>query len=444
MSKRQELLNEIKNIVFSFFIKSFDFNGIPLRDISKNLGIGYEESIELIKELVATDIVSIQSSTNPHIIGTAHYPVEPQIRILDDAKNIQISIFKVGELEIFSEDTDYPICVYPSQKLLKLERDVSSFEYAKYSIYLAQGEPQLKLHFFETDVIEKYKIDPRFEFDFQDFSGSIFCKYDEHGEPIVRKEEQIFLKSFGLGYDNDSNRFIAVLLRDLGRLPAEQQIYWYSKEVRDKKCSVLTDYYENVVNGSWITSRSIFSAFVDEVNAIYQLTKEIFGIPLFRKELVGEHYPQSFTFFFSPTSKNYYDFINLLDKYISENIDSNFFSGKIDLEILKPIEEGKYKVDKKGTLSALEEWLQKFFIYKDKNIPSYIMKPLKNVRKERQTPAHKIISNQYDKQYYEKQLNIMEECYFSLKSIRKNLQSHPKAKTVELSASIDSENIKFF
>ena len=72
------------------------------------------------------------------------------------------------------------------------------------------------------------------------------------------------------------------------------------------------------------------------------------------------------------------------------------------------------------------------------------MKPLKNVRKERQTPAHKIISNQYDKEYYEKQLNIMEECYFSLKSIRKNLQSHPKAKTVELNASIDSENIKFF
>ena len=67
MSKRQELLNEIKNIVFSFFIKSFDFNGISLRDISKNLGIGYKESIELIKELVVTDIVSIQSSTNPLI-----------------------------------------------------------------------------------------------------------------------------------------------------------------------------------------------------------------------------------------------------------------------------------------------------------------------------------------------------------------------------------------
>ena len=55
MSKRQELLKEIKNIVFSFFIKSSDFNGISLRDISKNLGIGYEESIELIKEFSVHD-----------------------------------------------------------------------------------------------------------------------------------------------------------------------------------------------------------------------------------------------------------------------------------------------------------------------------------------------------------------------------------------------------
>lgn len=437
-------LEEIKNKVFSFFITSLDFNGIPLRDISKNSELSYEESIELIKELVASDIVSIQSSTNPHIIGKAHYPIESQIRILEDVKNIKVSTFKVGDIEIFSEDTEYPICVYPSQKLLRLERDISFFEYAKYAIYLAQGEPQLKFHFFETDVIERYKSDPRFEFDFQDFSGSIYCKYDEHGEPIVRKEDQVFLKSFGLGYDEDSNRLIAVLLRDLGRLPAEQQIYWYGKEIRDKKCSVLTDYYENVINGSWITSRSIFSAFIDEVNAIYKLTKEIFGITLFRRELLGEHYPQNFTFFFSPTSKNYYDFINLLDKYISENINSKFFSGKIDLETLKPIEDGKYKVERKGTLTALEEWLNKFFKYKDENIPSYIMQPLRKVRNERQTPAHKIVSNQYDKDYYEKQLEIMEECYFSLKSIRKNLQSHPEAKYIELNDSIDSENIKFF
>ena len=47
-------LEEIKNKVFSFFITSLDFNGIPLRDISKNSELSYEESIELIKELVAS------------------------------------------------------------------------------------------------------------------------------------------------------------------------------------------------------------------------------------------------------------------------------------------------------------------------------------------------------------------------------------------------------
>ena len=76
----------------------------------------------------------------------------------------------------------------------------------------------------------------------------------------------------------------------------------------------------------------MFTALIDDINAIYKLTESIFGLPLFHKELDSEHRPKYFTFFFSPTSKNYYDFINLLDKYLLENINKSFFEGSLELE----------------------------------------------------------------------------------------------------------------
>lgn len=437
-------LEEIKNLVFSFFCESSDFNGIALRNISERLDLDYKDSIDQVKELVKERVVSIQSSTNPHIIGFTHHAIDPQLAILDQAKDIGVSKKTYGNIEFVTENTEYPICVYPSKEYLKENRDLREFGFAKYTSALALAEPQLSFRFFETDVLERYSNDPRFDFEFYDFSGSISCKYDESGKAILREEDQIFLKSFGLGFDSNSNRLIAVILRDLGRLSSEHQVYWSNKEVPASECKVLTDYYDNIILGNWITARSVFYAFIDEINAIYKLTSSIFGVSLFLKKLDGDHRPKNFTFFFSPTTKNYYDFINLLDKYISENINKSFFEGKLDLEERKPIGGDTFERIQKGTLRLLEEWITKVFRYADDSIPNEIMKPLKNVRKERQSPAHKVIDNNYDPSLVELQKEIMEGCYLSLVSIRRNIQTHPKGKDVELEDSLDQDNVKYF
>lgn len=437
-------LENIKNLVFTFFCESSDFNGIALRNISERLGLDYKDSIDQVKELVKDGIVSIQSSTNPHIIGFTHHAIDSQLTILEQAKDIGVSKKTYGNIEFVTENTEYPICVYPSKEHLKESRDLGEFGYAKYTSALALAEPQLSFRFFETDVLERYSNDPRFDFEFHDFSGSISCKYDESGKAILREEDQIFLKSFGLGFDSNSNRLIAVILRDLGRLSSEHQVYWSTKEVTAPECKVLTDYYDNIIQGNWITVRSVFYALIDEINAIYKLTSSIFGVPIFRKELDGDHRPKNFTFFFSPTTKNYYDFINLLDKYISENINKSFFEGKLDLEERKPIGDDTFDRVHKGTLRLLEEWITTVFRYADDSIPKEIMKPLKNVRKERQSPAHKVIDNSYDPSLVELQKEIMEGCYLSLGSIRRNIQTHPKAKDVELDDRLDRDNVKYF
>lgn len=78
--------DQIQTKVYNFFISSSDFNGMPLRAVSEELSIEYENSIDLIKELVLEDRISIQSSTNPHIIYFQHYAVEDQIKILEKQK----------------------------------------------------------------------------------------------------------------------------------------------------------------------------------------------------------------------------------------------------------------------------------------------------------------------------------------------------------------------
>lgn len=437
-------VKKIEELVYSFFCESSDFNGIGLRSISQKLSLDYEDSIDKIKELIKAGVVDIQSSTNPHIIGFTHHAIEPQLEILEHAKGIRVTKKTIGSIEFISENTEFPICVYPTRKYLEKNRDLSEFGYAKYKTALALAEPQLSFRFFETDVLERYSSDPRFEFEFHDFSGSISCKYNESGNPILREEDQIFLKSFGLGFDSTSNRVIAVLLCDLGRLSFEHQVYWGTKEIPAAECKVLAEYYDNIIQGGWITAKSVFYALIDEINAVHKLTSSIFGVSLFRKELDGENRPKNFTFFFSPTTKNYYEFINLLDKYLSENINRSFFDGKVDLEERKSIDENTFERIHKGTLRLLEEWISKVFSYADESIPKEIMKPLKRVRKERQNPAHKVIDNSYDTSLVDLQKEIMEGCYLSIGSIRRNLQTHPRAKNVELDDRLDQDNVKFF
>ena len=103
---------EIEQKIYTFFIESSDFNGIPLRNISSTLNIEYKKSIDLIKELVQDDKVTIQSSTNPHIIYSRLYPIETQLKILEDSKEWKTKEMKIGEISIFSENSDFPICIY--------------------------------------------------------------------------------------------------------------------------------------------------------------------------------------------------------------------------------------------------------------------------------------------------------------------------------------------
>ena len=435
--------DKIENKVYSFFVESSDFNGIPLRNISKEFNVDYCDSIDLIKELVAEDIISIQSSTNPHIIGFKHYPVDSQIHILEEAKKTTETLQSFGEITISSEDTEFPICLYPSKNYLHKNRDLNEFNNAYYTKRLALGEPHLKPIFFEIEVLDRYFNDPRFDFKFEDYSGRISCKYDENEKPIVREEDDIFLKTFGLGFDENGNRLAVVYLRYLKDLTAEHQVYWKSRE-KSGNCKMLEEYHQNTIEGNWTFSYSIFSGFLGEQKCINDLTELIFLKPLFRKTFEKENRPKEFTFFFTPTLKNYNDFILLLDKMISENINKEFFEGKVELYEFRELENGLVERQNKGTLQIFEEWLTSVFNVKGDGTVSELFKPLKKIRRERQNPAHRIGENQYDRKLIEKQKEIMDEVYSVFRNFRNIFHQHPKARNFEITDWLENGQIKTF
>ena len=235
---QHHLKKQIENKVYDFFVNSSDFNGMPLRQVCEELKIEYENSIEIIKTLVSDDRITIQSSTNPHIIYSRIYPIDIQLKILEDAKSWEVTVEKIGEISFVSENTEYPICLYPTENLLKSKRDLTEFGNAVYTKELAFAQPQLKPIFFEIEVLERYANDPRFDFDFKDYSGRISCKYDDNDKPYVRKEDEVFLKTFGLGFDSNNKRVAVVYLRYLSDLTPEHQVYWKSRE-KGGNCKML-------------------------------------------------------------------------------------------------------------------------------------------------------------------------------------------------------------
>ena len=73
-----------------------------------------------------------------------------------------------------------------------------------------------------------------------------------------------------------------------------------------------------------------------------------------------------------------------------------------------------------------------------------LFEPFKKVRKERQSPAHKINSNFYDKTLVEKQKEIISQCYQAMKNLRHIFKDHRKAKDVKTPEWLDNGEIKTF
>ncbi|UYQ93809.1 hypothetical protein MKQ68_01705 [Chitinophaga horti] len=235
-----------------------------------------------------------------------------------------------------------------------------------------------------------------------------------------------------------------VFRRFLHDLTPEHQFYWKGKQAKGK-CKVVKEYYENLIQGRWVFPRSFFSAFLLELKWINKLTSTIFGQSLFREGFEADKRPRDFTFFFVPTLKNYQNFVLLLDKMLSDNINKSFFESKgIALYKENELRDGKVERISKGTIALLEEWLTT--VYTPVTGASFdpLFDPLKNIRRQRQRPAHKIDPDRYDKSYSKMQAELIESAYEVLRTFRMIFQEHRDAHAIIVPDSLDNAPVKPF
>jgi hypothetical protein len=395
------------------YLNSHDFNGILGQDLAAGLGMSWDDVKEPLRELIsigAVEIVHQDWFPNPHVRPFESRPVGEQISKLTRA---------VGT----------SLCVYPTSTALAHERKPRRYAGRPFATRLWRGEPQLRPVFFDLAILETYRSDPRYYFQFHDNGGLIGVKDDYFASSDFPERDKVLIQTFGIGYDQSGGRVLAVFLRYLADLTPEHQRIWETFE-RDDPCRLDADYFRNAM-GEFSTHGSMYRALLLEQAIINEMCEAIERPHLFRRTFADDR-PPGYHVFFRPTLANLHAFVLELDKLLSQNLDTAFFQGEVSaVRVINRRDRSRVE-QPRGTLDQLDEWLHIYFRTQDASVADSVIQPLRRIRRDRQTPAHVITENKFDPGYWTQQDEIMESAYSAIRTLRLILANYPGAETVQI------------
>ena len=395
----------IESQVVSHYLASRDYNGLPLPRLASDLGAHRKSLVEVVVPLVKSGRVSLPwfRQTNPYV-KLFDSPVEEQLRWFDERESRSV-------------------CLYPTAQSIADSIDLGTYDDRPFTKLMVLAYPKGLVVPFHLDVLESYQRDPRYEFRFSGRSGWIQM-LDEYRDDL-EESEKVDL-SFGLGYAEGGARVIVVYIYRLDRLSGKQQRIWKEFLVEDQ-VKVSEDYVTATLDGQPVKVNSVYDAIVFEQVEINKLFELLELSPLFR-ETYEEQRPAQFSFFVKPTQGNYDEFVHLLDKMLSDNMNIKVLRGSI--QHLERVEVGKGKGESgpKGSITMLEKWLSLRYPTAP---PDAIIKPLREVNKLRNKPAHKVVEDNYDKRFYARQDKLVWKVYEALRNLRCLLATDPSASSYE-------------
>jgi len=399
------MIDQIYEIVERQYFESGDFNGMPIYELKNLFDVETPEFRSLLRNGIESEVLIANFHGNTHIMPFSNIPTMMVLEAFDSA--------------------EYPshTCLYPHPSKLASSPRIFGYEQAPYKLELAKGGGQLDFRTFDLSILEHYRNDPRYSYETDSIHGQICIKDEYYESEKMAERDQILLQTFGFAYDNDLNRYVAVFLRYLSKLSPEHQRIWHSKEVSGD-IKLHPDYYATSILGSWGTRLSIFEAFVMELRTINEMCAVMKRPPLFRNSF-SEDRPKEFGFLLRPTVAEFNDFILLLDKMMSDNINKEFFGNDVEIETDEVRADGKVVVKPKRTVQILEAWFAKLFRAEDEGPIQAMIASFKKVRKLRQSPAHKVNINAFDQQIFRTQRDIMINAYDAVRTIRQAFANHP-------------------
>lgn len=390
------------NQIIDKYINSRDFNGLPIYEIDN-----YDEKTvaELIRQGFV-EAISEREVLNPHIRGfQLQLPIDQQLENIKHA--------------------EWHTCLYPTEKALEsVEINYST----PYTNEMRKGAEQFKIVFFSIEILERYVNNPQYNIWDCGYRGTICIKDEYYREG----ENEDYIKDYGMAYINGPvlNRAIGVFLCDLSDLTPKTQMLWKAFELENQdECKVEAGFYKNLILGQWVTKHWILQVILEAIKVINSQCRAIGLDPLFNKEFQTDSssMPEGYRTILLPTEKNYNDFVMAIEKMIVHNISIKTFQK--DVAGISAIERKNEKGEFKGSIVMLDEWLKKN-VKANFDINDVIIQPLKDIRKIRQKPAHELITNTYDVEFYEKQEILVEGIFGSLRALAALFSGHPLAKSV--------------
>jgi len=423
MFRKTHLEARLLEQIVSYYLKSRDFNGIPVDLLLKKQD---HEGIDGLKRLVRNGLVEVISDAwdNPCI---------KRLPARETAKQIEVLEIKPAERAF----------LYPTQKHMRTVIHPRLYQNRPFTRLIALAHPQIEPLFFNLSVLERYQSDPRYIFQFDGLDGRVSITERHYRSRSMGSSDKVILKSFGLGADAKGQRVAVVFLRYLSALTPRHQQYWRSHQI-GRKCRVESNYLRRSLFGEWTNGISVYEAFRSELFHINKMCGLI-GLPtLFRKDFSDEP-PKGFGLLIRPTQLGYFEFAHTLDKLLSENLNPQFFEAEgLSLEDRKSREDGTVEVVRKGTLRLLEEWLTKRIKFEVQGGPPKILSSIRLVRKIRQNPAHNVLDDEFSISYQRKKERLIRGVYFSISSIRIIFQSHPCTRNYRFPEHLKLENLVLY
>lgn len=317
-----------------------------------------------------------------------------------------------------THSTHTPLSPYSSP----LTESISKKQIEEKGFFDSHTGNDLKPYFFEPEVLLRYDNDPRYDLNFTDYTGYLHSD----NKKLLNPEDHIFSQAIGLGYRKNPStgkeeRVICMWLCDLKELSPRHQQYWSSFLIKED-CLINEGFHNQQILAEF-NNPTLYDAMLQEMKVINEICTLNQIPPLFNKADPDSR-PKEFKLNLLPTKKHFDEFINISDKLLSDNLNMDFFKKQPYQRLDFKTVEGRPK----GTLTLLNEFMDKAFKPLDGSKPSDKFKALKEIRDLRNPNSHKISSNEYDYKYHEKQEELIKKVYEAVRMLRLTFMNMPNAR----------------
>lgn len=380
--------------VFDQYLGSREFNGLTVGESA-----GSHTNAE---KLIRDGLIQLVTSTdylNTHI--------RPWVK--DDVDRQAAELVRVAAGTLTG-------CLYPTPKAMRAYAPALTHTHP-YRDRMTMGGGTLELAFFDLSAVEGYVNDPDFTFEFGDDGFRFSTAPDsDYNETDLLTLEAGYAYDHTVDYRGDEaiRRYWTAFLCDLVDLPARHQTRLSTFERDGKNLSPHPDWWQRLIGGRWLDHIGPFTKILCELKAINELWNIAFDADLF----ATIDRPRAWGWVLRPTTGSWNEFIHLTDKLLSDNVQPKGLDAA-----------GAPKTDAKGnnigTLGQLQELILASSSTATVEDVRSVLEPLRQVRKERQAPAHKIADTVTDANVVNRQRDLLRDIAYSLDAIRAFVQTHP-------------------